>query len=312
MILTRILPKRGTLAHRAPRAFTLVELLTVIIIIGILMAILVPAVMSARVKALDTRMINEIAQLDSALKQFRTNYAVLPPATHYDDNGATPNGTIENRVRAFWRRAWPRWNNTATPVAALDPPEVLAFYLGGMPATAGSSKVTGFNLNPLSPQATGGQRSTPLFQFDQGRLLDEDGDGLWEYYPPQKRSVGDGVLPYFYFDTGSYSDDHYVDYSVTPPNTSPAVDYLLRPNPSAGSGAVALPCSQFGFALPYLDGAVSGGFMNPNAFQIIGAGLDEHYGANANKTFPAGTNYATEDNDNLSNFSTVRLEDAKP
>jgi hypothetical protein len=244
-------------------------------------------------------MINELAQLDSAMKQFRTNYAVLPPALHNDDNGfTTANGAVENRVRGFWRRAWPRWSNnssipSATPTApgtnveTFSPAEVLVFYLGGMPGTVGT-KVTGFNLNPLNPAAAGGQRSTPLFQFDQGRLLDEypigSPNGFYEYYPPHKVSVGDGVPPYAYFDAATYGT---VTYN----------------HGNAGT---------YGTATPYYDGAVSGKFMNADSFQIVGAGLDDNYGANANKTFPSGNNYINEDNDNVTNFSITRLEDAKP
>ena len=113
MSLARSIPTGRPIPNRRRRAFTIVELLTVIIIIGILIALLVPAVMAARVKAMDTRMISEIEQLGSAMKEFRNKYAVLPPALHTDDNGfAAANGTAENRVRAAWRRAWPRWNNS--------------------------------------------------------------------------------------------------------------------------------------------------------------------------------------------------------
>jgi general secretion pathway protein G len=308
--------------RRLPRAFTLVELLIVIIIIGLLMALLVPAIMGVRIKARDAQIVAEIAELDKAMQQFKDKHGAYPPAMHYDDNGtATAGGTVENRVRAFWRRAWPRWSNTSTNVAQLDPAEVLVFYLGGIPSTSGSTKVTGFNLNPLNPTATGGQRSTPLFQFDQGRLFDEDDDTFWEYYPPQKRSKGDGITPYVYFDFTSYvfhSSGSYWFYHAT--NATPAGPQPVGSGPFVLlSSTNAFPTSTAGTATPYYDSAVSGGFMNPTSFQIISAGLDNNYGSGTRRGFPSGaavapstTGYNTEDYDNLTNFTTSRLEEAIP
>ena len=53
-------------------------------------------------------------------------------------------------------------------------------------------------------------------------------------------------------------------------------------------------------------------YTNPDTFQIISAGRDGDFGANAEKGFPLGTNYATGDLDNLTSFHTATLEDAKP
>ena len=53
-------------------------------------------------------------------------------------------------------------------------------------------------------------------------------------------------------------------------------------------------------------------WANPDTFQIISAGRDNDFGFNGEKGFPLGTNYATGDLDNLVNFATTNLEDAKP
>lgn len=300
------------------RAFTLIELLTVIIIIGILMAILVPAVMNARVKGMESQMVAEITQLDTAMKQFRTNYTVLPPALHTPGNAA--------QVRAFWRRVWTRWDNSSTPVADLNCAEVLVFYLGGMPGTVGT-KTTGFNLNPLSPASTGGQRSPPLFQFDQGRLLDENGNGYYEYYPPHKRTVGDGVPPYVYFDFTSYPqpgpDGQWGAGGVNDNNSGANPNVPFTPDNITDNILEAVwPLTNdidfsftmtgvSGVARPYASTA-TGGWMNADSFQIIGAGLDNDYGNILTRMFPSGGNYAPSDYDNVTNFSTSRLEDAIP
>jgi prepilin-type N-terminal cleavage/methylation domain-containing protein len=252
----------------ARRGFTLVELLTVIIIIGLLTGLLVAAIGRAMVSARDARVIAEIAQLDSAMKQYKDKYGSYPPANWTTGNSAA--------VIRHFRRAFPR--ASAPTVVDLDPAEVLVYALGGVPASSGSTKVTGFSLNPTNPLGSGGQRSTPLFQFDQSRLVDIDNDGFWEYLP-------DGMtLPYIYFDSSSYA------------------------SPSAVGSATT------GYAKPYLDAATSGGYMNANSFQIISAGQDEHYGAvnagDGSSNFPLPSPARDGDLDNLTNFSTTRLEEA--
>ena len=60
--------------------FTLVELLIVIVIIGILMALLIPVIASAVRKANDARVIAEISVLATALEDFKGKYGDYPPS----------------------------------------------------------------------------------------------------------------------------------------------------------------------------------------------------------------------------------------
>lgn len=305
------------------RGFTLVEMLTVVVIIGILASLITGVVIRARIRGKITVIGVEINQLDMALKQYKQKHGEYPP-------DFTNTGTTQGRAAVIRHlsKAFPRFvlsGDTDTKwtklqikllrgygvdLHKLDPAAALVFWLGGLPEGRDSMKLIGFSANPRDPfdfgedvngngQLDGGEdinnngeldrgsRLPPLFEFDPKRLKKCE-HGVFRYYP----EVGGGgeTAPYVYFRGGSRGYDGHPGFAST------------THHPEWGSTG---PCRDT--RVP-LDGAgTKFDWINGDSFQIRATGLDGVFGSGT--LFPTGEDYDSPTYDDQTNFSKGTLED---
>ena len=246
-------------------AFTLIELLVVISIIGLLMALLLPAVHKIRVAGKRTQTGAEIGQLNTAATSFHMEFKFYPP-DRFD--GTTPAGI------AILQQMYPRW----TPGPGYVAPNVAGQPLVGIQCLiyfACGPQLTGWAIDaPVAP--TGTNKKGPFFDYS-GPPLNT---------PALRYTLNDPFgSPYAYFASstgGSYpSGAQTPGYLVTYPN-----------------GATFGPISPFTTGSPARP-------VNSGTVQIISAGANKTFGPGGTGWTPGSGLYSSAGigGDDMANFN---------
>ncbi len=215
---------KTTINTSARHGFSLIELMIVIAIIGILMAIILPALSGVNRRAAVVEQSAEFSKIDTAISQFASDMGVEPwSEIILTENGSSASWDPTSATKI--RRIWPTFNFTQDidfngdllvtgdagggGTITLTGSECLLFFLAGVldrdsdgngsisPAELDrSAPVThlGFSKNPINPfSKTGANRQGPWFTFDVGRMKDVDAvfDGMPEYFA----TLGDASVP---------------------------------------------------------------------------------------------------------------------
>lgn len=179
------IPKEGIskLTKKKLTGFTLVELLVVIAIIGILIALLLPAVQAAREAARRTQCGNNLRQLALAVHNYESSFRRLPPSTIVDlsVNSTGNNGAwgVHGRILHYLEQG-NLYDNVDISVAwdyqtAIDELKIPVF---SCPSDLAYNR----------PRDPGGGKVT-LYPTSYGFNL-----GTWFVYDPATGQGGDGVF----------------------------------------------------------------------------------------------------------------------
>jgi len=316
--------------------FTLVELLVVIVIIGILVALLIPAVTNAIKRAREAQVVAEISGIDSALVQFQSRYGVNVPSflVLYEQGDGTgsdpsweadsasalpsPQDNYRRTSRAFLRQVWPDFDfsyaASSTPGAIdlngdgdntdaiiLNGTECVVFFLGGVfrrGVTAGA----------LEDDVQIGFAANPQFPFDQvstnnrvGPFVTFDNARYTDVdndEVPEYRDQLPGQLRPYIFCT-SYDGRGYQPFGLNG-TSNDGDDEILQ---SGGNVLIGdLYRQDDGNPAP----TSLGPYLNANSYQLISPGGDDY-------EFGVGGEYngqkavQTNSRDNITNFKGGRL-----
>ncbi|HEX3997539.1 MAG TPA: prepilin-type N-terminal cleavage/methylation domain-containing protein [Pirellulales bacterium] len=261
---------------RRHSAFTLVEMMVVIVIIMILVGLLTPVLVNVMARAREARITAEIAALDGSMKAYKEKYGSYPPSDF--------SSTGMPLVIAHLAHAFPHCNANTEAAAipsGLTAAQALVFWLSG------------FSPDPEHP-ITGQGAKTALYQFDTTRL--QPAGAAAPVYVPT-----DGLgSPYVYFAAQNYATQAaYNTVSANQGGTGVCRPYYL----DTGSSTVS---PQLLYANPNTFQIISAG-LDGDFGDTSASSTPSPY-----PSYPSGNGYTQGDLDNLTNFAPSNLKDSTP
>ncbi|WP_261365083.1 DUF1559 domain-containing protein [Anatilimnocola floriformis] len=129
---------RTRFSSNRQRGFTLVELLVVIAIIGVLVALLLPAVQAAREAARRTQCVNNLKQIGLACQNYHDTYGLLPNTRH-DANFTWMTMILPQIEQSALFAQWNLGNTTFyTQTAQCQQARINAYYCPSRRSSAGA------------------------------------------------------------------------------------------------------------------------------------------------------------------------------
>ncbi len=338
--------RRPARTRRAPAAFTLLELLIAIAIIGILASLILTVAGAANIKARNAQVGVDIADLAKGIAAFKQKYGVEPPSrvTLYEQASGW---NSDPRSMGIIRQIWPQFDftyaaeggqidingdgffdgdgttNATAGAIPLSGTECLVFFLGGVPGNPAGTFPNHYFRNPVAPAgAPSGFSPNPADPFGVMNIPANT---------PPRTVVGTNRERFaeFSFDRlflyvpnpATPATQHVVNtYKDTLPGQSQPYLYLSSYNGQGYDVANELPAGPVGnqtFVDVYRSGpngpttSSPSPPWNPNSYQIISPGADTLYGTGGE--YESGDSKGlligtrSGERDNITNFSTGTL-----
>ena len=187
----------------APRsAFTLVELLVVIVILAMLASLVTVAASRAMTSARNAAIKAEIDMLHMAIMNYKNEYGSVPPCSdRVDTDSNNANGYVAiNRVQTHLGKLFPRVHSMPTEFASLNSIQAPQLFSGASPQLFSENAIffwlQGYADSPTAPISGGVRRK--LYDFDLGRV-EALRTPCAQYHPSGKL-----LSPYLYRDSSAY------------------------------------------------------------------------------------------------------------